>query len=65
MKVNSFSPDLQFALTCFFSQLVMGQINTPESLAQACDKISDLAWAEAEDEETDLTPPSMRFDGAG
>lgn len=54
------SPDLRFELAGLLSRLVTGQINTPESLAQACDKISDLAWAEAEE----LTPPSMRFDGA-
>lgn len=61
--MNSLSPDLRFELAGLLGRLLTGQINTPESLAQACDKIFDLAWAEAEVDDEELTPPSMEFNG--
>lgn len=66
--MDNLSPDLRYALTGFLSQLFMGQLYDAEAVATALDKLSDLAWEEADSDEQDeleSTPPSMRFDGAG
>lgn len=59
--MNNLSPDLRFELTGLLSMVLMGQINSAELLARACDKLSDLAWAEVEAKPLEI-PPSMRLE---
>lgn len=56
------STELKFELDCFFSKLFNSQIDKAEDLAIALDKLSDLAWQQAEANNEDETPPSMRMD---
>lgn len=64
-NLNNLSPDLRLELSGFLGQIIMGSLDTPEAVAQRCDRISDLAWAESEEEEEEellVTPPSMRLE---
>lgn len=61
------SPQLVQRLGQFFSRLLEGELDCPSSLALALDRLSDLAWEEAEAEERlmaeeELMPPSLQFD---
>lgn len=61
--MNNLSPDLRFELSGLISMVLMGQINSAELLARACDKLSDLAWGEVDAEMEPLEiPPSMRLE---
>lgn len=60
--MNNLSPDLRFELTGLLSMIFMGQINSAELLARACDKLSDLARAEVEEQPPLEIPPSMRLE---
>ena len=61
--MNNLSSDLRFELTGLLSLIIMGQIDSAESLARVCDKISDLAWEEFEAEMNPLElPPAMRLE---
>lgn len=59
--MNDLSPDLRFEISGFFNMILMGQIGNAELLARACDKLSDLAWAEVEKQPLEI-PPSMRLE---
>lgn len=55
---SAFSLDLRLALAGFVSGLISGRFRSAQALATALDKLSDLAWEEAEE----LIPPGSRFD---
>ena len=49
MKLPRISVELSWLLAQFVSQLFSGSFKSAEAIAVALDKLSDAAWAEAEE----------------